>query len=308
MNEIIAAIVGALLAGPAGFLLERFLSRPRIAVSYAKIGYEDVIALSQESQELLARHVSFMEWMDTQVPWKFKQSAQGNYFSSDEIRILYDLGTHYLGLQEALGDKMKGIIAKLEGTAEEIARVLPEYMLDYHNVFGKQLAQDYAEDPVATVERLKAHYVALADNMSNLAIPLLRSLLTECQQHLTNGRGTSDRLTVRVGIGNRGVQDGLIEAEAALQAIGRSFRLPVKLTRRPWHTEDEEGGSPDSSYIRLIAKSFKVLDFVIDDKLNARVDLEELIKELRSGTPTTFVAHGLGRREIASLQFKARLP
>jgi hypothetical protein len=221
MNEIVAAIIGALLAGPTGFFIERFLSRPRFTLSYARIEFENVITLTTESQQALTRLVAFVEWMDSQVPWNFKQSAQGNYFSLEEARILRDLGRHFLSVQKTSVEKLApSLIALNSGDSDEVEKMAFEFALDYYRIFNRQLLEDYRKDPTGTVEQLKKHLEVALNNLETIAMPLLSAVVSECQQHLDRGRGTSDRLIVRVGIGNRGIQDGLIEAEASLRAVG----------------------------------------------------------------------------------------
>jgi hypothetical protein len=311
MNEIIAAIVGALLAGPAGYLIERVLSRPRISINYARLEYEDIIALSPELHLKLIGLESFIQWMDSLVPWKFNQCVQANYYSRDEIRVFFDLGTAYLELQKANSESIHGHISKMEkATGDEAKRLLAEYIVDYKQVFDKQISQDFPQDPIGALARLKDHFGGLVENIDNQAIPLVKRVLDECEQQLSRDRGTSDRLIVRVGVGNRGIQDGILESKASMDAVGNIFELPIKLNRRPWQTGVEDDGAFDSTYIRLPARSFKVLDFQIDENLNAKAHVDKLIRESQrgSGTLAKFFAHGFGKKNLVSIKFNAELP
>jgi hypothetical protein len=309
MSEIIAAIIGALLAGPAGFLIERFLSRPRYVLSYARVEFEDVVVFSSESQEFLMRSPGFIEWMDNLVPWNFKRSALANYFSLYEVRTVRDLGRQFANGQEAVVKRVRAKMQLLDSDEiNEIEKILSEFMLDYFQAFNRQVFEDYRKDPTGTVDQFKKHMREHYNNVENIAIPFIHGLIAECQQNLDRGRGTSDRLIVRVGFGNRGIQDGLIEAEASLETVGKVFRLPVKLVNRPWSSEDQDGNGQDSNYLRLPPRSFRVLEFLVDEDLNAKADLDILRRALRRGAKAHLVIFGLGRRQVASIGFEARLP
>lgn len=309
MSEIIAAVLGALLAGPAGFFIDRFFSRPRISLNYARIGYEDVIALTSEVHDILMQMENFVTWMDSQVPWNFKQCANGNYFTIDEIRIMRDLSRHYLSITRATVSRLEAFLTTFKSEDEEERfRAVIRFTEDYKKSFDGSIHEDYQNNPEMVIGRLKAYTEALIMSNYQYVFPWFENLIAECDVHLERRRGTSNRLVVRVGIGNRGIQDGLIEAEASLNVAGRDYRLPVKPTKRPWDTEAEDGAALDSSFLRLPARSFRVLDFLIDENLNVPADLKELIPELRRGGRAQITTYGLGRKEIASITFSARLP
>jgi hypothetical protein len=149
---------------------------------------------------------------------------------------------------------------------------------------------------------------AIVRNNSEYVLPWLTAVIEECNGHIERERGTWDRLVVRVGIANRGIQDGLVASEAALLAPERTFRLPPKVNRRPWDIASEDYGPVDASHVRLPARSFMVLDFIVDEKLNAPADVARLVGELKRGCKAKVTTHGLGRRVLASLVFSAELP
>ena len=212
------------------------------------------------------------------------------------------MGTHFLDQQKGLKTTLNTWIERVEKGLD--SQLQAELNVDYQQIFGSMLAIDYELAPDEAKKRLLIIYRVTKDQIE-VGSAWLNKFLEVVQAKVKSNATSSDRITVRVGIGNHGFQDGLISAEARLQVGNKSFRLPIRTASRPWESEDAKGLQ---NYYILKAQGFQVLDFVVDKTFNAAVDVDWLHQELNRGVQAKFQALGIGHKVENELKFQASLP
>ena len=130
-------------------------------------------------------------------------------------------------------------------------------------------------------------------------------LINEVKSRLEKKIGSSDKIIVRIGLSNKGFQDGVVGAEATLEAEDLHFRLPLHTGYRPWETD---GNASPQSYIIIKSRGLQVLDFAVDENMNARNDIEKLRESLNRGVNATVSIFGTEKHCVARRSFNATLP
>ena len=301
--SIISGIGGGLVGAPVGYIIERVFNRPRLKIAYAHAGYEDIITLSLNVQQHILRYLEFVQFVAGQVKWAFQQRLVGNMFTREELRLVYDLSIRYLDQQKQMWEVVQGKFSMV--TVSKIdSQFLSEYETDYKQQFNSELRSDYKTSPNETVERLKDWYENIMTSRWKLVFGWLEDFVNEVKNSLGKKTGSSDKIVIRIGVVNKGFQDGIVGAESVLDADGRHFRLPIHTAYRPWETE---GDSPQN-YIIIKSKSLQVLEYVVDENLNARADIDKLREDLKRGLNVTLCVFGDGNRCAAKRTFFATLP
>jgi hypothetical protein len=144
----------------------------------------------------------------------------------------------------------------------------------------------------------------LQNSRFDLTRELSARFFAEVKKALEQGHGTSGRIIVRISIGNTGYQDAIIQTEARLLVGNKRFRLPLQTASRPWEASETKG----SSQFQVVSqRSFRVMEFLVDEDLNAKDDLDKLKNELRRGVEATVDVLGIDGSTFAKLSFKATL-
>jgi hypothetical protein len=300
---ILAAILGAVIGAPAGFFIERLVNRARLKISYAETAYEDIYTFPLEVQHGASRVTTFIDFVDAQVKWSFRQRLIGNLFTREELRLTREFGQHFADLQQQSSERTKEILPTLAKGREEVQRLMPEIEGDYQALNNSALSRDLDADPEGTVRKLMDSY-QLSLRRTELISKLLDRFLGHVEKFLKEGRGTSGRVIVRISIGNSGYQDAIIQTEARLLASDKKFRLPLQTASRPWETSETKG--PSQFYV-ISSRSFLVLEFLVDENLNAKADLDSLKSDLRRGAKATLQVLGMDGATFAAQSFTATL-
>jgi len=301
---ILAAILGAVIGGPAGFFIERLVNRPRLKISYAEAAYEDIYSFSVGIQQNMMRHVYFADFVGSQVSWSVKQRFTGNLFSREELRIIRELSQHYMELQNQLSDRIeKEYLPVLKQGDAGVDGLVAELETDYKQNYNAVLSDDLKQNREVVVSRL----IALC-NLSLARIDLARrwldQFLKQVEEFLKHGRGTSDRIIIRISLGNSGYQAAIIKTEARLLVGDRTFRTPMQTASRPW--ESTETRRPSQFYV-VEPKAFSVVEFLLDENLNARADLDQLREDLQRGVRVSLQTLGIAGDTAASHSFLGQL-
>jgi hypothetical protein len=306
---IIAAILGAVIGAPAGFGIERLANRPRLKISYAETAFEDIYAFPVDVVLGVARLPDFISFVNDQVNWKFNQRIEGNLFTHEELRLISEFGERYAGLLRQSSERIEWILKQLEEGQEQVGRCVPDLETEYNaylNAFlnsSSSLSADLKKDPETTIKNFVE-----ACNLQNSRFDLTRELSArffgEVKKALDQGHGTSGRVIVRISIGNTGYQDAIIQTEARLLVGNKRFRLPLQTASRPWEASETKG---PSQFQVISQRSFRVMEFLVDENLNAKDDLDKLKNELRRGVGATVNVLGIDGSIFAGLSFKATL-
>ena len=300
---ILGSLGGAAIAGPVGYLFQRFMGRPRVNVEYAEVAYEDVVSLTPSVAENIGRYASFVAFVESQVKWHFIQRIHGNLFKREELRILQELGAHFLAYQRGILARVSRDMDTLQsGKPTDLQRLAAELSSDYGGVYGSHLPHDLQTSPDPTKQKL-VNLLQHAKLQIEVASGWLDDFLKEVETFLDAKKGTSNRIVIRAGVANQGQQDGIVGSEATLLQEDRRYRLPIQLASRPW--EGDSAGP--SRYHVLGPKSFKVLEFVVDERLNASADVDSLRERLATGTTLEFRLLGIGEKNVAARTFTGRL-
>jgi hypothetical protein len=303
---IIAGFLGAVIAGPTGFFVERLINRPKLRISYAEAAYEDKYTFPAESVRGLLSIDDFLEFAGTLVKWSVRQRVTANLFTLQELRHITEFGKQYLDYLNALAETVdRDVLPDLERGGKDLDGQIPDLEPTYAAIYkDRSLTDDLATDHPAALQRLiNAERTASARYKSKAG--RLRDFLNLADESLKQGRGISDRVVIRVSIGNSGYQDAVINTEGRVKALGKTFKAPIQISSRPWDLSEARGLS---QFYVLNPKAFLVLDFVLDENLNARSDLNSLKSDLQQGTNVVFEAVKLGGETAASHSFRARLP
>lgn len=302
---IIAAILGAVIGGPTGFFIERLVNRPRLKISYAEAAYEDLYSFPVEIQQNMMRHTSFIDFVAGQVSWSVKQRLTGNLFNREELRIARELGQHYKELQNQFSDRIKkDYLPTLNKDDGGVDALVPELEADYRQNYNAGLSDDLKKNRPETVRRLM-ELCDLTLSRIELARRWLDEFLEKVEEFLKRGRGTSDRIIVRISIGNSGYQAAIIKTEARLLVDDKAaFRTPMQTASRPW--ESAETRRPSQFYV-VEPKAFSVVEFLLDENLNAKADLDQLKADLQRGVKVSLETVGIAGDTVASHSFVGQL-
>jgi len=301
---IIGGVGGAIIGAPVGYFVQRFFNRPRIHIGYAETNYEDIVSLPADLQQRLMRYKGFIDYVENQVRWHFLQRVAGNMFTTDELRVVHELAVHFSDLE---GQKLRLIeadIADVKRTNTIDPRLVAELDTDYRKAYESTLAHDVNQDAQGTIQKVLSLLV-MGVQMISIGLSWLGEFIDKAGNHLANPKPSTDKIVVRVGLGNQGFQDGVISTEARLKVRGKSYRLPMRLATRPW--ENESGKGP-TNYSIIKSKSFQVIEFGVDQTVNAASDIQELRQWLKRGERVEFQVTGIGSKCAARHSFVASLP
>jgi hypothetical protein len=302
---ILAGILGAIIGAPAGFFIERLVNRARVKISYAETAYEDIYALPEDVQQNLVRMTDFVGFVDAQVKWSLRQRLLANLFTREELRLLHEFGQHFVDFQRKWSAKAQNeILPMLARGGNEVEPLIPELEGEYTAFYpSNNLSQDLRADASGTVSRL-VHQYNVTLGRAKLMSGWLDQFLGHVEVLLKRGHGTSEHVIVRISIGNSGYQDAIIKTEARLLAVDEKFRLPMQTTNRPWETSETRGRS---QFHVISPRSFLVLEFLLDENLNAKADLDKLRNELGRGAKATLAILGIDGATVAEQSFTATL-
>jgi hypothetical protein len=306
---IIAAILGAVIGAPAGFGIERFANRPRLKISYAETAFEDIYAFPTDVVLSVSRLPDFINFVNNQVKWEFNQRIFSNLFTHEELRLISGFGEHYAGLLRQSSERIEWILTQLKKGKEQVGPLVPELEAEYKTYVGAflnsnpSLNADLIKDPEATINSF-AEACELQQRRIDLTGELSARFFGEVKKALEQGRGTSGRVIVRISIGNTGYQDAIIQTEARLLVGNKRFRLPLQIASRPWEESETKG---PSQFQIISQRSFRVMEFLVDENLNAKDDLDKLKTELRRGADATVDVLGIDGSTFCKHSFKATL-
>ena len=306
---IIAAVLGAVIGAPAGFGIERFANRPRLKISFAETAFEDIYTFPADVVLSVGRLPDFIRFVDSQVKWEFNQRIAGNLFTHEELRLISGFGESYEGLLKQASERIEWILRQLKKGPEEVGRLVPELEAEYNTFLNallnstSSLSADLKKDPGTTVSNF-VEACELQKSRFALTRELSARFFAEVKKALEQGRGTSGRVIVRISIGNTGYQDAIIQTEARLQVANKRFRLPLQTASRPWEAAETKG---PSQFQVVSQRSFRVLEFLVDENLNAKDDLDKLKNELRRGVDATVDVLGINGLTFCQHSFKATL-
>jgi hypothetical protein len=298
---LLAALLGAVVGGPAGFFVERLVNRPRLRINYAETAYEDIYAFPGKITQNLLRETSFIDFVATQVTWSFKQRLTSGLFNREELRLLNDFAQQYMDWQSQATAKFENeFLPVLNKKGPEIEALVPELEGNYLQAYsGANLNEDLKSDREGTIARLVA-LCSLSRARTQLSHGWLDEFRKQIQVFLKQPHGTSDRVIVRISLGNSGYQSAIAKTEGRLGTGGRTFRTPLQTASRPWESTGSQG--PSQFYV-VQAKSFLVLEFLVDENLNAPADLNALKQNLQLGADATFSLVDIAGDTAASLKF-----
>lgn len=303
LAALLGSIGGAMIGGPIGFLFEKFVNRARLSIRYAETCYEDVISLPLDIVLKIGRYHAFVNFVESQVKWHFIQRIQGNLFSREELFVIQELGIHFFEYQQQILDRMRNDITSLNsGSEEDIQRLVAELHIDYQKCYNASLAHDISIDQTKTINKL-SDLLGVTVTQFELGSNWLNAFLEEIGTYLKSDKGTSERIIVRVGIANNGHQNAVLQTEAQLKWSNKLFRLPIQIASRPW--ESEKSGV--SRYHIIESKTFHVLEFIVDERLNATADIDELKKHLKLSTDLLFQTVGIGDKILCEKRFRGML-
>jgi hypothetical protein len=301
---LLAAVVGAVIGGPAGFFVERLVNRPRLKISYAETAYEDLYAFPSKITQNLLREPYFMDYVATQVTWSVKQRLTSGLFNKEELRQIYEFARHYMEVQNQGVDRIeKEFRPALDKGGDGVEALVPELETNYFQAYNASLSDDLQSKRDVTVKRL-IDILNLSLKRTNLFRSWLNAFLQQTEDFIKRGRGTSDRMVVRISIGNSGYQSAIIQTEGRLRMGAATFRAPMQIASRPWESSQLRG---TSQFYVVDSKAFLVLEFVLDENLNAKAELDHLRSNLQRGENTTFETFGIAGDSAASLTFRAVL-
>ena len=301
---ILAGILGAIVGAPAGFFLERLVNRARLKISYAETAYEDIYMFPEEVRQRMARHTDFIQFVSALVKWSLQQRLIGNLFTREELRQLREFGQHFKDWREKTNARIEEeILPTLAAGGADVERLIPDVEADYNLFYPSKLSQDLRTDRINTVSRLVELYELHLSRFA-LSMAWLDEFLRHVDAFLKEGRGTSGRVIVRISIGNSGYRDAIIQTEAKLLVGDKIVRVPMQTASRPWETLETKG--PSQFYV-ISPRSFLVLEFLVDENLNAKADLDKLRNELRRGVKATLTVLGIDGASVAGQSFTATL-
>ena len=302
---ILGSLAGAIVAGPTGYLFERLIARPRLIIQYAQTNYEDVVSFNVETVDNIRRYLAFTHFIESQVKWSFAQRIYGNLFTREELRIIQDLGTHFLGMQKQISERIeKDIVILSSGEDADIERVSTELASDYKESFNSNLSIDLISDQQAAKQKMLT-LLTTGKSMMTIGSKWLNEFLSEIDKFIKGRKGSSNRIVVKVGIANHGMMDAVIKTEGKLKSDGMEFKLPIQSARRPW--EGEETVGPADFYV-LPPRSSTVLSFVLDERLNAIANIEKFRSSLAKKAQAIFDLKGINGETVCSTSFVAFLP
>jgi hypothetical protein len=96
----------------------------------------------------------------------------------------------------------------------------------------------------------------------------------------------------------------VIDTEASLKCDGVTFRLPIQVASRPWESDE----SVPSQFLVIDPKVFIVMDFLVDARLNAPANIDQLRTSLRRGAQLVFSVRGIGGGVVSERSFQGSLP
>jgi len=281
------------------------INRPKLRISYAEAAYEDKYSFPLETVQGLLSIADFLDFAGTLVKWSVRQRITANLFTLEELRHITEFGKRYFDyLQGLVATVDRDVLPGLERGGRDLDGQIPDLEATYVAIYkDRSLTDDLAADRPAALQRL-INAEKTASARYKWKASRLREFLNLADESLKRGRGISDRVVIRVSIGNSGYQDAVINTEARVKAAGRTFKAPMQISSRPWDLSEARGLS---QFYVLNPKAFLVLDFVLDENLNARADLDKLKSDLQQGTNVVFEAVKLGGETAASHSFRARL-
>jgi hypothetical protein len=302
--DILAALLGAVVGGPAGFFVERLVNRPRLRINYAETVFEDIYAFPGKITQNLLREPYFTDFVATQVTWSFKQRLTSGLFNREELRLLNDFSGQYMDRQSQTAERIeKEFLPALKKRGPEVEALVTELEGDYRQSYNLNLNDDLRSNRDATVGRL-IDLFSLSLERTRLSHAWVDDFRKQIQVFLKQPHGTSDRLIVRISLGNSGYQSAVVKTEGRLTAGSRTFRTPLQTASRPWETSGSRG---TSQFYVVESKSFVVLEFLVDENLNAPADLAALKQDLQPGADASFTLLDIARATAVSLSFRAVL-
>jgi len=96
-----------------------------------------------------------------------------------------------------------------------------------------------------------------------------------------------------------------VGAEASLKVGDLTFRMPLHTAFRPWETD---GDASPQSYIIIKSKGLQVLDYAVDENMNAKNDIDKLRNCLIRGAAAEVSIFGTEQHCVAQRSFNATLP
>jgi hypothetical protein len=295
------SLAGGLIGAPAGFFIERFFTRPRVHVGHAEVCYEDGVSLPVQLQTDLLMFGHLMAYVDSRVHWGFERCVRGNFFTIQEFRVVHELALQYRDLQEQQRRRIDSDLLALGGEQVDAAllvRLAPVYREHYRSA----LMADLRAETQKTLVRVK-EMMGNERTRSETEDAFVNSLIAELAKKLGPAREFSEHLIVRAAVGNQGYQDAIVATEARLVVGNKSFRLPLRLGSR---TSDQSHGS--SIYSVIKAKSLQLIEYAVDESLNASADVTTLRQELKRHKKVKLQLFGLAGRVATTHGFDAVLP
>jgi hypothetical protein len=261
--------------------------------------------LPEQVQTNLGRFADFVGFVDAQVKWSLKPRLLANLFTREELRLIHEFGQHFADLQRKWSARIQNeVLPMLARGGEEVERLATELEGEYASFYpSNNLSQDLHTDHDGTVARLVHLYNVMLSRIT-LGSGWLDEFLRHVGVFLKSGHGTSGKVIVRISIGNSGYRDAIIKTEARLLAGDKKLRLPMQTATRPWETSETKG--PSQFYV-VSPRSFLVLEFLVDENLNAKADLDHLRNELHRGVKATLEVLGIDGATVAGQSFTATL-
>jgi hypothetical protein len=293
-----------LIGAPVGYVVERIFNRPRLRIAYVHTGYEDIIMLSPSVQRNISRYNGYVDFMSGQVQWAFKQRLAGNMFTREELRLVFDPTVRFQeSFKQIAADSAKKLAEAATGKID--TQFIVGFESDYYNQLGRDLAADWKNEPEKTAQRIGFWLTDKFTPRSETQGKWLDEFVQEVKTLLEKKTGSSKKIVIRVGLGNSGFQDGVVSAEAKLKVKDLEFRLPLHTAFRPW---EADGDASPQSYLIIKSKNLQVLDFVVDENMNAYNNIEELRGQLSRGVDADVVIFGTEKENVAKRSFTASLP
>ncbi len=301
---IFSAILGGLIGGPIGYFVERTFTRPRLKIEYGDTRYEDLVSLPIDLQQKLTRISGFVNFVESQIKWQFTQRLNGNLFTKQELSLVRELATHWSEMQNIKKQRIERDKNVLYNNSEnDLEKILSDWLIDYRNSYDSRPLMDMKNNHEETLKRI-ATLMEKGCRKIDLCNENMKELVNFSDNSISQRKGKSDRIIIRIGLSNNGLQDGIIQSEAILHLKSKKFRLPILHASRPWEVlENKEL----SQYVLVSARSFQVIDFVLDERLNAPADIEELKSQLRVGCTLKFDAKGINGASIMNFKFLTQL-
>lgn len=301
---IFSAILGGLIGGPIGYLIERTFTRPRLKIEYSDARYEDIISLPLDLQQKLTQYSGFVKFIESQIKWQFIQRLTGNLFNKQELNLVRELAIQWSDRENLKKQTLERDKNSLQNNSlTDADRILTDWLIDYRNSYDNTTYIDYKQDPEETLKRIFS-LINKSIQTTDEFIDTLKKFINYSEKILLQKKNKSDRLIFRIGISNNGLQDGVIRTEATLELKKKKYRLPLFVTSRPWEILDS---NELSQYIVLNSRSYKVIDFIVDSRLNAPVDLEKLKDQLHIGCKVKLNVKGINNKTVGKHKFIAQL-